>query len=369
MNVVVTGGGTAGHVFPALATATVLRDGFDATVTYVGARDGQEAHLVPAAGFPFVGLDVAAAQSRWSSATLRAVRLAFRGSKACRQLVREADVVVSIGGFASAPAALAARRTRTPLLLIEQNSIPGVVNRIAARWAAAAAITFEGTAARLPSHVRIERTGNPIRPAIAAVPAHRDRLRLEACQAFGLEADRITVLLTGGSQGARHIDEALAGALASLAPRRDLQLLVATGPAHLAIVRDAIDPAADIRVHAEGFIDRMDRALAITDIAVARAGAGVAELAAAGLPMILIPYPYATENHQEANARELVTAGAARLLLDRDLSPSTLSAGILDLVDDRATRDAMASAAAAWARPDAAGNIARLAREIAVMSR
>jgi UDP-N-acetylglucosamine--N-acetylmuramyl-(pentapeptide) pyrophosphoryl-undecaprenol N-acetylglucosamine transferase len=365
MNVVVTGGGTAGHVFPALATATALRDQHGATVTFVGGRDGQEAHLVPAAGFPFIGLEVAAAQTRFSVATMRAAWFAYAGSRACRGLVAASDVVVSIGGFASAPAVLAARRTRTPLVLIEPNTVPGLVNRIAARWADAVATTFEGTAARLPSTVRTERTGNPIRPEIATVRQHRDRLRVEACATFDLDPDRVTVLVTGGSQGARHIDEAVAGALSVLADRRDLQLLVAAGPAHVAIVQDAIDPSATLLVRAVGFIDRMDRAIAIADVAVARAGAGVAELTAGGLPTIVIPYPYATENHQEVNARELVEAGAARMLLDADLSPSTLAHGILGIVDDQVTRREMAGAAAAWARPDAADRIARLALEIA----
>jgi UDP-N-acetylglucosamine--N-acetylmuramyl-(pentapeptide) pyrophosphoryl-undecaprenol N-acetylglucosamine transferase len=365
MNVVVAGGGTGGHVFPALATATALRDGHGATVTFVGARDGQEAALVPAAGFRFVGLEVAAAQSRLSLATARAVRLAFRGARACRGLVAGADVVVSIGGFASAPAALAARRTRTPLVLIEPNTVPGVVNRIAVRWAAAVAITFEGTTARLPPGVRIERTGNPIRPEIASIVEQRDRLRAEARAAFDLEPHRTTVLVTGGSQGARHLDEVLAAALPELAARGDLQLLVATGPANLAIVQDAIDAAADVRVRAIGFIDRMDLALAIADVAVARAGGGVAELTAAGLPAILVPYPFATEHHQEANARELVAAGAARLVRDEDLSSSTLVGAILALVDDLQARRAMAAAARRWARPDAAERIARLAIEIA----
>jgi UDP-N-acetylglucosamine--N-acetylmuramyl-(pentapeptide) pyrophosphoryl-undecaprenol N-acetylglucosamine transferase len=365
MNVVVTGGGTAGHVFPALATAAALRDEHGATVTFIGARDGQEARLVPDAGFRFVGLPVAAAQTRLSLASLGAVRLAFAGSRRCRGLVAAADVVVSIGGFASAPATLASRRTRTPLVLIEPNTVPGLVNRIAARWADAVATTFEGTAARLPSSVRVERTGNPIRPEIAALSDHRDRLRVEACAAFDLDPDRTTVLVTGGSQGARHVDEVLAGAFGLLAHRGDLQLLVATGPAHVAIVRDAIEPAAMLRVRAFGFIDRMDRALAIADLAVARAGAGIAELTAAGLPTIVIPYPYATENHQEANARELVAAGASRLLLDADLSPSTLASGILSIVDDDGARQALAAGARAWARPDAAERIARLALEIA----
>jgi UDP-N-acetylglucosamine--N-acetylmuramyl-(pentapeptide) pyrophosphoryl-undecaprenol N-acetylglucosamine transferase len=369
MKVVVTGGGTAGHVFPALATATALRDHQGASIVFVGAEDGQEATLVPDAGFRFVPVHVSAAQARVSMATLRAVALAFRGSRSVRGLVRGSDAVVSIGGFASAPAALAARRTRRPLVLIEPNSVPGIVNRIAARWAAVVATTFEGTASRLPSGVRVERTGNPIRSEIAAVPERRARLRVEACEAFGLEPDRTTVFVFGGSQGALHLDQVVAEALPSLAARGDLQLLVSTGPGREAEVARAVDRSAALRVAVVPFVDRMDRAFALADLVVARAGGSVAEVTACGLPSILVPYPHATENHQEANAQELVAAGAARMVLDRDLSSSALAAAILDLVDDRSARTAMAASARAWARPDAAAHIAELCAEVAGAAR
>lgn len=365
MNVVLTGGGTAGHVFPALAVAGELRDSHGASVTFIGATDGQEARLVPDAGFPFLGLRVRSAQSRLSPATLGAVALAFRGARACRGTVANADVVVSIGGFASASAVLAARRTRRPLVLMEPNSVPGAVNRIAARWADVVATTFAATERRLPAGVRVERTGNPIRPQIAAVATDRARLRVEAARAFDLREDRTTVLVVGGSQGARHLDEVLAQSLPALADRTDVQILVSTGPANLDIVGGAVDTGVPLLVRAVPFIERMDRALAIADLAVSRAGASVAELAACGLASILVPYPHATENHQEANALEMVAAGAATMLRDADLSSSTLTAGILDLVDDERTRAAMGAAATAWARPDAAGRIAALAVEVA----
>jgi UDP-N-acetylglucosamine--N-acetylmuramyl-(pentapeptide) pyrophosphoryl-undecaprenol N-acetylglucosamine transferase len=365
MNVVVTGGGTAGHVFPALATATALRDRHGASIVFVGAEDGQEARVVPQAGFRFVPVRVAAAQARFSVATIRAVRLALRGSRSVRGVVAGSDVVVSVGGFASGPAALAARRTRTPLVLIEPNSVPGAVNRIAARWAAAVATTFDGTRERLPGGVRIERTGNPIRPEIAAVPERRARLRVEACAAFGLEPDRTTVFVFGGSQGALHLDQVVADALPSLAARADLQLLVSAGPGHDAELVRAVNPAAPLRVAVVPFVDRMDRALALADLVVARAGGSVAEVTACGVPSILVPYPHATENHQVANARELVAAGAARILLDRDLSSSTLVPAILALVDDGETRAAMRASAWDWARPDAAARIADLCAEVA----
>ena len=365
MNVVLTGGGTAGHVFPALATGAALRDGHGASVTFVGAADGQEATLVPEAGFPFLGLRVAAAQSRRPVETLRAIALAFRGARACRALVGAAGVVVSIGGFASAPAVLAARRTRTPLVVLSPDSVPGVVNRIAARWAAVVATQFDSTAARLPASVRVERTGNPIRPEIAAVRRERSRLAAEARRAFDLEDGRTTVLVTGGSQGAQHLDEAIAGALSILRDRGDLQILVSTGPGKAEIVERAIDPTAALLARAVPFIDRMDRALAVADLVVSRAGASVAELAACGLPAILVPYPYATEDHQRSNAEEVVAAGAASMLLDADLSPAALASAILALVNDEERRHRMAEAAQEWARPDAAAAIARLAMEVA----
>ena len=364
MKVVLAGGGTAGHVFPAIAVAEELRSR-GAEIVFVGAEDGQEAGLVPAAGFPFVAVRAVPAQTRLSPRSAWALILALRAASAVRSLVAGADVVVGIGGFASAPGVLAARRTRRPLVLIDQNSVPGVVNRVAARWARVVATTFEATAARLPKAARVERTGNPIRPAIVAVGSHRGALTTEARVAFGLEPDRRTVLVTGGSQGALHLDRAVAGALPILRDRGDLQLLVSTGPAHLVTVTDAVDPHARLLVRAWPFIERMDLALAVADLAIARAGASVAELTACGVPSVLVPYPYATEHHQEANARELERAGAATIVRDADLTPEVVAACILELMNDAPRRERMAAAGLAWARPDAAARIADLVEEAA----
>jgi UDP-N-acetylglucosamine--N-acetylmuramyl-(pentapeptide) pyrophosphoryl-undecaprenol N-acetylglucosamine transferase len=363
VNVVVAGGGTAGHVFPAVAVAGELRDR-GADVTFVGAADGQEAELVPAAGYPFVPVHAISAQTRMSLRSAKAVALAVRASRAVRPLVARADVVIGIGGFASAPGALAARSTGRPLVLIEQNSVPGAVNRIAARWAGAVATTFEATARQLPRGPRIERTGNPIRREIAEIPARRAEFRRAAEDAFSLDAERRTVLVVGGSQGALHLDEVVAEALPLLEARDDLQLLVSTGRGHEAVVAGAA-AAARIPVRVVPFIERMELALAVADLAVSRSGASVAELAAAGLPAILVPYPHATENHQESNAREVMHAGAATILLDAELTAERLASGILALMDDHGRRRAMGSAARAWARPDAAERIADLVVEIA----
>ncbi len=364
MKVLIAGGGTAGHVIPALAVAAALRER-GAEVTFVGSADGQEAVLVPAAGYPFEAVRALSAQTRLSLRTLRAVAVAIRAAGALRPLARQADVVLGVGGFASAPAILAARWVRRPIVLVEQNSVPGLVNRIAARWANTVATTFEATAARLPRARRTVRTGNPIRAEIAGVAQMRDELTGQARAAFDLEPGRFTVLVVGGSQGALRIDRAVAGALQLLGDRGDLQLLISTGRAHEAVVADAVDPGARLLVHVRPFIDRMDLALAVADLVVSRAGAGIAELAACGLPSVLVPYPYATEDHQAENARELTAAGAAVSITDAGCTPQALTACILGLMDDPERRREMTQAALAWARPDAARRVADLIGEAA----
>ena len=364
MNVVITGGGTAGHVFPALAVAAELRERGDAVI-FVGSADGQEARLVPAAGYRFEAVRAISAQTRFSMRSVRAFALAIRASRSIRPLIAGVDAVVGVGGFASAPGVLAARSTGRPLVLVDPNSVPGIVNRIAARWARVVATAFEATAAHLPAGTRVERTGNPIRAEIAAVAADRARLAEEARKVFGLEDGRGTIVVVGGSQGALHLDRAVSDTLGPLSQRADLQVLVSSGPAHEAVLRDAIDPSAPLLVRVVPFIDRMDLALAVADLAVSRAGASVAELAACGLPAILVPYPHATDQHQDPNAHEVAAAGAAVVVEDEALDGIVLARAILELIDDPARLAAMASAALAWARPDAARRVADLVREVA----
>ena len=364
MNIVVAGGGTAGHVYPALAMADALRERHGAIVTFLGSADGPESVLVPAAGYPFTALRVVSAQKRVSMRSLRAVGKTLRSARRCRPLVARADAVVGIGGYASAPAALAAWRARRPLVLVEPNSVPGAVNRLAARWATAIAVTFDAARASFPARVRLERTGNPIRPAIALVPERRAELAKEARTVFGLEEGRRTILVLGGSQGALRLNELTREVAAILADRGDLQLLLATGPAHEGRFGDIHGGPLLMRVI--GTIDRMELALAIADVAVSRAGAGhIAELTACAVPMILVPYPHATEHHQEANAREVQRAGAAEVASERGLTAEALAGRIVGLLEDDRIRGAMAEAAKRWARPDADARLADLVAEVA----
>ncbi len=200
-----------------------------------------------------------------------------------------------------------------------------------------------------------------MRAAILEVPARREELAEEARGVFGLATDRTTVMVFGGSQGALHLDETIAAALPILAGRRDLQLLVITGPDHVAVVEKVARTQMQLRVHVVPYLDRMESAYALADLAVTRAGAtSIAEMTVCGVPMILVPYPYATENHQEANAGEMVRAGAADVVLDKDLSPEGLARRMLELVDDRDRRARMAAASAGWGKPDAAADLASL---------
>jgi UDP-N-acetylglucosamine--N-acetylmuramyl-(pentapeptide) pyrophosphoryl-undecaprenol N-acetylglucosamine transferase len=215
-------------------------------------------------------------------------------------------------------------------------------------------LTFEDARERMPGKAETTITGNPVRAAILSVPTRRAELAAEARALFGFDADRTTVVVFGGSQGALHLDETIAGALPLFADRGDLQFLVLTGEDHAKVVAG---PAGDLDApltHVLPFLERMELAYAVADLAVTRSGAtSIAEMTVCGVPMLLVPYPFATENHQEANARELERSGAAAVELDAELSPEGLAHRILELVDGRERRDAMAAASRAWGRPDA----------------
>jgi UDP-N-acetylglucosamine--N-acetylmuramyl-(pentapeptide) pyrophosphoryl-undecaprenol N-acetylglucosamine transferase len=359
VKVLIAGGGTGGHVFPGIALADRLRDHHDATVSFAGSPGGPEARSVPAAGYPFHAVDAAPLYREVSRRAARAPFVALRSVRASRPLVAQADVVVGVGGYVSVPPGLAARRARVPLVIHEQNAVPSLANRLLARRATAVALTFADARDRIPGRAPITVSGDPVRAQILSVATDRARLAAEARATLDLEEGRTTVVIFGGSQGALHLDEALAGALPSLADRGDLQILVLTGPDHAAAV---IPPAGvPLRVRVLPFLDRMELAYALADLAVTRAGAtSIAEMTVCGIPMILVPYPHATENHQEANARELERAGAAEVELDRDLSSEGLARRIRDGVDDAERRAAMASASAAWGKPDADRRLAEI---------
>ncbi len=366
MRAVIAGGGTAGHVFPAIALAHRLTSAHGVDVLYLGTDTGLEARLVPEAGIRFHAIDAKPLVRKASLRTIVAPAIAARSVIACGRFVRGADVVIGMGGYVSVPPVLAGARARRPIVLHEQNAIPGLANRFLARFAESVAVSFADARSRLPRSVRSVLTGDPIREQILGVSAHREELAARARTELSLEANRRTVVIFGGSQGALHIDRAVAGAIETLREREDLQLLVLTGPDHLEVVAAAARAPMPLLVRAVGFLDEMELAYAAADLIVARAGAtSIAEIAACGLPSILIPYPHATANHQEANARELERAGAAHVILDSDLEPVALALRIVAVIDDARVLRSMGDAARVWSVPDAADALAAVVMEAA----
>jgi UDP-N-acetylglucosamine--N-acetylmuramyl-(pentapeptide) pyrophosphoryl-undecaprenol N-acetylglucosamine transferase len=359
VKVLVAGGGTGGHVFPALALARRLTDAYGAEVRFAGTPTGQEASLVPEAGFAFEPVDARPLRRKVSVELLTAPVAALRSVSTCRPLVEEADVVVGMGGYVSVPVGLAAVRAGRPLVLHEQNAVPGLANRLLSRRARTTALTFAEAGGSLPGRARTVVTGNPVRERVVAVAGERDALAKEAFDELELEPGRRTVVVFGGSQGALHINTAFAEALRLLRDRSDLQVILLTGRAHEARIREAVTDAGDVLVRVQGFLERMELAYAVADLVLSRAGATTcAEVTVCGVPSLLVPYPHATGRHQEANARALERAGASIVMQDDRLTGGAVAAGVRGLLDDEARLEAMAGAARAWSRPNAADALA-----------
>ncbi len=370
MRVLIAGGGTAGHVFPALALARRLADHHGAEVSFAGTTTGQEARLVPAAGFPFFEIEARPFVRKVSVGALRAPVTALGSVRRVRPLVEVADVVVGMGGFVSVPAVIAGSRAHRPVVLHEQNAVPGLANRVLSRMARVVALSFPDATPSFPRRTRSVVTGNPIREAIASVPAERESLAAMARKELDLEDGRRTIVVFGGSQGALHIDRAAVGACGILRDRGDLQVVLLTGPAHHEAMVRGLPRGGALVVRALPFLDRMELAYASADLVVSRAGATtIAEVTACGLPSLLIPYPYATARHQEANARAVQRAGGATVLLDDQLTPEELADRIDALVGHEERLRAMAGRAAAWGRPDAAERLAEVVVDAAGASR
>lgn len=348
--VILTTGGTGGHVFPALAVAEELRSrhaGLE--LLFVGGRHGREAEFAARAGLPFVGLPVRGFLGRGPRAVGAAFGLARALGRSWRLLARsKPDVVVGFGGYAGfAPVAVAAL-CGVPCALHEQNSHPGSANRLLGRWVDRVFLSFPDEAGFFDA-TRTRLTGNPVRTAI----------REAGARAGAAPAGR-RVLVAGGSLGARAINEAVAGGLQSLRAR-GFALWHQTGAQDEQAVRAAYARAGwtggDARI--EPFIDDMAAAYAWADVVLCRAGATtVAELAVMGKPSVLVPFPHATHDHQTANARRLEQAGAALLLPQGVLGQTDLAQALDTLFTEPGRLERMGAAARTLGAPDAAGALA-----------
>ncbi len=359
---IIAGGGTAGHVIPALAIgrALVERGHPPASLHFVGSRRGMERRLVPGAGFGLTLLPGRGLARRVTLANVGAVSGLLLATVLAVLLVgrRRPSVVVSVGGYASVPCSLAAFLWRVPLVVAEQNAVPGLANRLAAKTAVAVAVAFAGTP--LPGAIV---TGNPVRPEMAAVdrsPGGQARAR----RALGLPVDSQVIVVAGGSLGARRLNTAVVALAAQWQARRRVAIRHVIGHRDYGLPEMAPpqDDGRGLVYQQVAFEDRMDLLYAAADLAVHRAGAGtVFELAAAGLASVLVPLPGAPGDHQTGNARRLADIGAAVIIPDGELDAGRLAGVIEPLLDAPERLRAMGRAAATFSRPDAADRVAGLA--------
>jgi len=329
-------------------------------VTFVGTPDGLEARLVPEAGIAFTpvrarGFDRGNPLSLITSSAL-ILASAIRSTRLIRRT--GAEVVLGFGGYVSLPVGLGAVLRRVPLVLHEQNSVPGLANRILSRWARAVGVTYENSLSHLAHPERGVVTGNPVRESVLAADRGRGR------QALGVDAEATLLLVFGGSRGARHINDTfvdLAGALMS-AP--SLQVLHAAGRIEAASVAERVAGALgsdEPRYRVVEYIDAMGDAIAAADVIVARAGAtSIAEITAIGRAAVLVPYPYATDDHQTLNARAVAEAGGAAVVADSELGTDRFKRLVMALVEDDSLRETMAAASGSLGRRDATERVIAL---------
>jgi UDP-N-acetylglucosamine--N-acetylmuramyl-(pentapeptide) pyrophosphoryl-undecaprenol N-acetylglucosamine transferase len=349
--VVVAGGGTGGHLFPALAVADELRRRRpSAEIVFAGGRRGLETRLVPRAGYPLWTLPLSGIKG--ASLPARAVAAAAAGWGVARcalwMLGKRPRLVIGVGGYASGPAVLAARLLGVRTMVMEQNHFPGAVNRWLARWVDAVCVPSEAARRRLGGRGLV--TGNPVRPEFARIgdpPA----------------GPELSLLVFGGSRGARSINRAIAEALPHLAKLTPPPRIVhQTGAGEAASVLEAYRGYPEGKAEVLEFLDDMPERLAAADLAVCRAGATtLAELAAAGRPAILVPFPFAADDHQRLNAEAVAEAGAAVVIPDRELTGERVAGAVAELAAEPERRRRMGQAGRALAEPDAAARIADVA--------
>lgn len=361
----VSGGGTGGHIYPALTIADNIRKlDPEAEIVFCGTKEGLESGIVPRYGYRMEFIQVAGFRRSLGLDTLRSAGKLFKGLAGARKLLkREApDLVIGTGGYVCGPVVFLAALKKIPCCIQEQNALPGVTNRILARFADRVFLGYREAAKYFAGNARLAYTGNPIRGEILSYERGR------AVRELGLDPGRKTVLVFGGSRGARSINNAMVELSKELSGRWDVQVLHATGEANYEEHMKKLGSAAALgdNIIVRPYLHDMPAALAAADIAVCRAGAiGLAELTAKGVPAVLIPYPYATANHQEFNARAVEAKGGARVILDRDMTGEKLIEAVESLLADEAGLRKMAEGSRSLGRPEAAEEIARRALALA----
>ncbi len=356
LRIVFAGGGTGGHLYPAIAIAEAFAKRFPrCEFMFIGTAQGLEARVVPRLGYRLELVPVRGLLRKLALSNLLVPIRLMQSVLRCMKLFREFQphLIIGTGGYVSGPALLAAWFTRRKFVIQEQNNFPGLVNRQLGNRANAVFLSFEETRKFFARQKNIHVVGNPVR---ANLRQRTNEQREAAARKWNLEANRTTLLVFGGSQGARRINELILELLPRLRQLESLQILWGTGPAHFDKIAPHVKQHA--RVAVVPYLDDMNLAYALADFVVCRSGAStIFELLLCALPAILIPFPFATADHQTFNARALEKAGAARLLVERELRAENLFEVIRALASDASLRATMSEAARMLARPNAAEEI------------
>ena len=316
LKVILSGGGTGGHIFPAVAIANEIKKLVPhADILFVGALGKMEMEKVPAAGYKIIGVPIAGLQRKFTLANLKLPFLIIQSLLKTRKIIKDfqPDVVIGTGGYASGPLLKAATSKGVPALLQEQNSYAGITNKILSKKASKICVAYEGMEKFFPRE-KILLTGNPVRQDLKDVKQHRD----EALNFFKLSPNKKIILVIGGSLGARTINESMGAGLQKLVDN-NIQLIWQTGKIYYTTAMQQVEKFSNNNIYALEFISRMDLAYAAADIVISRAGASsVSELCNIGMPSILVPSPNVAEDHQTKNAMALSNKQAALLIKDNE---------------------------------------------------
>ncbi|MFQ5603425.1 MAG: undecaprenyldiphospho-muramoylpentapeptide beta-N-acetylglucosaminyltransferase [bacterium] len=353
IRVLFAGGGTGGHLYPAIALAQEFEKRMKTEIMFIGTSYGIESKVLPQTSYIFKKIWMRGLQRKISFSNLMfPLRLLVSLLQCAFYLLRfRPHVVVGTGGYVSGPALMMGLAFGIPTVIQEQNSYPGLVNRVLGNRVNQVHLTYEASESHFKKQKNVFVSGNPSRGEISKLD------KTAALKKFQLNMNKTTLLIFGGSQGAYAINRQVLESLESLMKLKDLQILWASGAKDLSDIKTRCEKFQE-RVRALAFIEDMGAAYAAADLVLCRAGASaLAEIAICGLPAILIPYPYAAAGHQEFNARTMEQVGAAIMILEKNLNAETLTQTVAELLDDPQKRTAMSAAALKLARPHAARDI------------
>lgn len=355
MRVLVTGGGTGGHIYPALAFINYVKKVEpDSSFLYVGANRGMENKILPQTDIPFLTLEIQGFKRKLTFENFKTIQLFLKSIRQAKKIIRKfhPDVVIGTGGYVSGAVVYAAAKLNIPTVVHEQNSVPGITNKFLARYVDKIGIAFEDAAQYFPKNKTIL-VGNPRAQEVVGIK------RSNLLRKFNLNPEKKTVLIFGGSQGALKINQAVVAAIPEFA-KKDYQILYASGERYYEEINDTIGMTKDAfaNISIQPYIKNMTEVMVNCDLLVGRAGAtSIAEFTGLGLPAVLIPSPYVTNDHQTKNARSLSKEGAAKMIKDDQLTAENLVATVDEIMEDDALLQQMSSQSKKQGIPDAADRL------------